>query len=277
MNLVMDPIDLDGVQLGGGAPFFLIAGPCVIESQEHCLAMAGQIKEIASQQGIPLIFKASYDKANRTSIHSYRGPGLQDGLQILGRVSGEMEIPVLSDVHSSAEVTSAAAVLDVLQIPAFLSRQTDLIVAAAKTGKILNIKKGQFLAPLNVKQVLEKAHSTGNGKVLITERGTCFGYNTLVVDFKAIPIMRNFGSPVVFDAGHSVQQPGAQGSTSGGQAEFISHLARAAVAVGVDGIFLEVHERPGGALSDSASSLCLEDLSDLLGRLQEIDQLLKGY
>jgi len=277
LNLEMNPIDLHGVQLGGGAPFFLIAGPCVIESQEHCLAMAGQIKEIASRQGIPLIFKASYDKANRTSIHSYRGPGLQDGLQILGRIAGEMQIPVLSDVHSCAEVTAAAAVLDVLQIPAFLSRQTDLIVAAAKTEKIINIKKGQFLAPWDVKQVLEKVHSTGTGKVLITERGTCFGYNKLVVDFKALPIMRKFGYPVVFDAGHSVQQPGAQGSTSGGQAEYISHLARAAVAVGVDGIYLEVHEKPGGALSDSASSLCLKDLSDLLRRLQEIDQLLKGY
>ena len=264
-------------QEGGGNPFFLVSGPCVIESEQHCLEMAARLKEITSELRIPFIFKASYDKANRTSPGSYRGPGLRKGLKILERVRRELTVPILSDIHAVEEVAPAAEVLDVLQIPAFLCRQTDLVMAAASSGKVINIKKGQFLAPWDVRHLLEKAREAGAQEVWVTERGFSFGYNNLVVDFKSLPIIRDLGAPVIFDATHSLQLPGASGSKSGGQPEFIPHLARAAVAVGTDGLFMETHDRPEEALSDSASTLRLDRLSGLLKDLLKIDRVLKGY
>ena len=234
----------------GDGGLVMIAGPCVIESADAALEIARALKEMARELSLPLIFKASYDKANRTSVTSFRGPGLKAGLEILGRVKAETGLPVLSDVHQVAEVEPAAQVLDVLQIPAFLCRQTDLVVAAAKTGKVVNIKKGQFLAPWDLGPVVEKARSTGNEKIILTERGASFGYNNLVVDFRSLPIMRGLGCQVVLDVTHSVQLPGGQGSCSGGQREFIPHLARAGVAVGVDGLFMEVHPDPDQAKCD---------------------------
>ena len=268
-------ISLRDWTLGGNNPFFLISGPCVIESEEHCAKMAMRLKEITSSLGIPWIFKASYDKANRTSIQSYRGPGREEGLKILQRVKQEFDVPVLSDVHEVEQVAEAAEVLDVLQIPAMLSRQTDLILAAVETGRIVNIKKGQSLSPWDVEHVLEKARSAGRLGIIVTERGVSFGYNNLVSDFKALPIIRGLGVPVVFDATHSVQLPGGAGGWSGGQAEFIPHLARAAVAVGTDGIFMEVHDRPDEALSDGANAMRIDQLEDVLKQLQRIDQLVK--
>ncbi len=268
-------ISLGNWKLGGNNPFFLIAGPCVIESEAHCMDMAGRLKEITSGLKIPFIFKASYDKANRTSIHSYRGPGLEKGLGILQRVSQDLKIPVLSDVHEVAQVEPAAQVLDVLQIPALLSRQTDLILAAASTGKIVNIKKGQFMAPGDVQHVLEKARSVEGSRIILTERGVSFGYNNLVSDLRSLPIIRALGVPVVFDATHSVQLPGGAGGASGGQAEFIPHLARAAVAVGTDGVFIEVHDRPDKALSDGANALLIDEVKNVLSQLQQIDRLVK--
>ncbi|MEE8349106.1 MAG: 3-deoxy-8-phosphooctulonate synthase [Acidobacteriota bacterium] len=268
-------ITLRDWKLGGKNPFFLISGPCVIESAEHCLRMATRLKEITSSLGIHLIFKASYDKANRTSIKSYRGPGREEGLKILQTIKEELDVPVLSDVHEVDQVAEAAQVLDVVQIPAMLSRQTDLILAAVETGRIVNIKKGQSLSPWDMEHVLEKARSTGNSNILVTERGACFGYNNLVSDFKALPILRGFGVPVVFDATHSVQLPGGAGGWSGGQAEFIPHLARAAVAVGTDGIFMEVHDRPDEALSDGANAMQIDLLEDVLRDLKGIDRLVK--
>ncbi|MDP3182205.1 MAG: 3-deoxy-8-phosphooctulonate synthase, partial [Desulfobaccales bacterium] len=222
----------------------MIAGPCVIESAGATLEIAWALKEYAAQLSLPLIFKASYDKANRTSVTSFRGPGLKKGLEILARVKAEVGLPVLADVHQVAEVAPAAQVLDVLQIPAFLGRQTDLVVAAAKAGKPLNLKKGQFLAPWDMQAVVDKAHSTGNRQILLTERGTSFGYNNLVVDFRSLPLLKGLGCPVVLDVTHSVQLPGGLGSCSGGQREFIPYLARAGVAVGVDALFMEVHQDP---------------------------------
>ena len=264
-------------ELGGSNPFFLIAGPCVIESEQHCLEMAVRLKEITSSLQIPFIFKASYDKANRTSIQSYRGPGLKKGLEILARIRQELDVPLLSDIHTVDEVKPAAEVLDVLQIPAFLCRQTDLLVAAASSGKVLNIKKGQFLTPWDVRHVLEKAQKSGAEKVFITERGVSFGYNNLVVDFKSLPVIRDLGVPVIFDATHSVQLPGAGEGKSGGQSQFIPHLARAAIAVGVDGVFVEVHNRPSKALSDGANALQIDNLLSVLKDLQKIDRVMKGY
>ncbi len=261
---------------GWGRPFFLIAGPCVIESERHCLGLARALKKIAAEQGVSLIFKASYDKANRTSIRSYRGPGPAKGLRVLRRVKEELGLPTLSDVHTTEQVAEAAEALDVLQIPAFLCRQTDLVVAAAATGRALNIKKGQFLAPWDAENILEKARSAGAKRVMITERGVSFGYNNLVVDFKSLPILRRLGALAVFDATHSVQLPGGAGHATGGQAEFIPFLARAAVAAGVDGIFVEVHEDPSKALSDGPNALRLDRLADLLGTLREIDAIVKA-
>ena len=269
-------ISFNGWEVGGGNPFFLIAGPCVIESENHCLQMATRLKAITSSLGIPFIFKASYDKANRTSSRSYRGPGLDKGLRILARVRDELGLPVLSDVHEVSQVSPAAQVLEVLQIPAFLCRQTDLIVAAAATGKVVNIKKGQFLAPWDISHVLEKAESTGNSRLMVTERGVAFGYNNLVVDFKGLTTMRRLGFPIVFDATHSVQLPGGAGSSSSGQREFIPDLARAAVAVGTDGLFLEVHDDPDRALSDGPNALQIDLLGDILKVLKPIDALVKG-
>ncbi len=261
--------------MGGNHLFFLIAGPCVIESEQHCRDMAAQLKEITAELAIPYIFKASYDKANRTSINSYRGPGLVKGLEILGRVRQDVGVPVLSDVHDVLQVREAAHILDVLQIPAFLSRQTDLVVAAASTGKMVNIKKGQFLAPWDVQNILEKARSVGATRLLVTERGVSFGYNHLVVDFKSLPILRSFGFPVIFDATHSVQLPGGGGKSSSGQAEFIPYLARAALAVGIDGLFMEVHNHVERALSDGDNALSINQLRGLLVTLKRIDRVVK--
>ncbi len=255
--------------------FFLIAGPCVVESADHARFMASELKKITSANGIPFIFKASYDKSNRTSVHSYRGPGMEKGLEILSDVGREIGVPILSDVHEVQQVAPAAEVLDVLQIPAFLCRQTDLIVAAAKTGKVVNIKKGQFVSPHDMKHAVGKARESGNETVILTERGSSFGYNNLVVDFRSFPIMQGLGCPVVFDITHSLQLPGGQGSASGGQPEYIPALARAGVAAGVDGIFMEVHDDPSKALSDGPNALKLSLLPELLEELLAIRRCIK--
>ena len=252
-----------------GDPFFLIAGPCVIESEGHALAMAEAIAGIARKLKIPYLFKASYDKANRTSIKSFRGPGIKEGARILKMISIEVGVPVLTDVHDAHDVELIADAVDVLQIPAFLCRQTDLLVAAAKTGKVINIKKGQFVAPWDMRHAVDKVREAGNQGVFLTERGASFGYNNLVVDMRSLAIMREF-APVVFDATHSVQLPSGGNGVSGGQPEFIPLLSRAAIAAGVDGIFMEVHDYPEKALSDGANALNLLKLEDLLLRLMEI-------
>jgi len=271
----MKEVRVSKIAIGGSNPLVLIAGPCVIESEGSALRHAKRIKEIAKKLGIPFIFKASYDKANRTSIKSFRGPGIDKGLKTLGRIKKELKIPVLSDVHCKEDIKKASKVLDVIQIPAFLSRQTDLILAAARTGKAVNIKKGQFLAPWDVKHILEKVESTGNKNILITERGTSFGYNTLVSDFRSILIMKQFGYPVVFDATHSVQKPAGEGKQSGGDSAFIEPLAKAAVACGASAVFVEVHEDPKNSLSDGPNMLKLDKLSSFLQRLKKIEKAVK--
>ena len=265
-------VRIGNITIGGKTPLVFIAGPCVIETEELTLKTAKELQEIFKKLAIPLIFKSSYDKANRTSVNSYRGPGIKKGLKILEKIKGKTNLPIISDVHSVDEVSYAAKVLDVIQIPALLCRQTDLILAASKTGKPVNIKKGQFLAPWDVKNIIEKFTSTGNHNLLITERGTSFGYNNLVVDMRSIPIMKSFGYPVVFDATHGVQLPGGRGTTSGGQREFIAPLARAAVAAGCDAVFLEVHKYPDKALCDGPNMLSLEEVSVLAGELNRIRQ-----
>jgi len=264
------------VRVGGSNPLFLIAGPCVIESAEHALALAKALKALADKLRIPFIFKASYDKANRSSVGSYRGPGLKKGLEILKAVKDEAGVPVLSDVHETNQVSKAADVLDVIQIPAFLCRQTDLILEAASTGKPLNIKKGQFLSPLDMHNAVDKALSRGNDKLILTERGTSFGYNNLVLDVRSVPIMKAWGFPVVVDASHSVQKPGGQGLSSGGDSEFIPTLAKAGVSAGADGLFIEVHENPPLALSDAYNSLKLTELEPLWSTLVRIRQAVEG-
>jgi 2-dehydro-3-deoxyphosphooctonate aldolase (KDO 8-P synthase) len=256
-----------GVRAGGPGGFFLIAGPCVIESEKHTLALARSIKDMSVRTGVPVIFKASFDKANRSSLSSYRGPGLEKGLEILATVKKEIGVPVLSDIHETGQAEPAARVLDVIQIPAFLCRQTDLIAAAAATGRTVNIKKGQFLSPEEMRLALEKATATGNEKVMLTERGTFFGYHNLVVDARSIPVMKAWGYPVVMDASHSVQRPAAEGGRSGGDAEFIPLLAKVGVVAGADGVFLEVHDRPEEALSDRANALRLSGLEALIASL----------
>ena len=268
-------IEIGPVRVGGGRPLALIAGPCVIESETATLHAAERLMAICNVVGMPLVFKASYDKANRTSMSSYRGPGLKEGLRILSRVRESLGIPVLSDVHSVEEVAPAAEVLDVLQVPAFLCRQTDLVTAVAQSGRVANIKKGQFLAPWDMANVVAKAVEAGSERLMLTERGVSFGYNNLVSDMRSLPIMRGFGYPVVFDATHSVQLPGGEGGTSGGQREFVEYLARAAAAVGIDAIFMEVHEEPEKALSDGPNSLRLDELPSLLKKLKAIDALVK--
>ncbi len=263
------------VKIGGGRPLVLIAGPCVIESEDASLRHAERLMTICNGLGMPLIFKSSFDKANRTSIHAFRGPGLEEGLRILEKVKNSLGIPVLSDIHSIEQVVPAAQVLDILQIPAFLCRQTDLLVAAAMTGKVINIKKGQFLAPWDMRNVVGKMLSSDNENIILTERGASFGYNNLVVDMRSFPVMRSYGYPVVFDATHSVQLPGGQGESSGGQREFVETLARAAVATGIDGIFMEVHEDPAAALCDGPNSIPLSELPALLKRLQAIDAVVR--
>ena len=256
--------------LSRGKGLFLIAGPCVIESPRHPGEVAARLKEMTRRLGIPLVFKASYDKANRSSLGSYRGPGVERGLEILAAVRERSGVPILTDVHEVAHVARAAEVVDVLQIPAFLCRQTDLVLAAAATGKIVNIKKGQFMAPWDMKGVLDKAASTGNNRILVTERGFTFGYNNLVVDMRSFPVLRSFGHPVVFDVTHSVQRPGGLGDRSGGEAHFIDTLGPACVAAGVDGLFMEVHENPARALSDGPNAYRLARLEGLLERLLRI-------
>ncbi|HLQ78472.1 MAG TPA: 3-deoxy-8-phosphooctulonate synthase [Terriglobia bacterium] len=254
---------------------FLIAGPCVIESRDHVLFMATALKKIVSECGVSFVFKASFDKANRSSIHSFRGPGMDDGLRILAEVRKSVGVPVLTDVHLPDQAAPIAEVVDILQIPAFLSRQTDLIVASAKTGKIVNVKKGQFLAPWEMKNVVVKAREAGSESLILTERGASFGYNNLVVDFRSFPIMQSFGCPVVLDVTHSLQLPGGQGDKSGGQPQYIPHLARAGVAAGVDGLFMEVHDNPSKALSDGPNALDLSLLRPLLEQLVKIRACLR--
>jgi 2-dehydro-3-deoxyphosphooctonate aldolase (KDO 8-P synthase) len=260
----------DSLKIGEGLPLSLISGPCVIESEDFTLKMAVEIRKICDRLNIPFVFKSSFDKANRTSADSFRGQSLEEGLRILQRVKDEVGVPILTDIHESQQAAIVAEVADILQIPAFLCRQTDLLVAAAATGRTVNVKKGQFLAPWDMKQVVRKLEASGTNKILLTERGTSFGYNTLVVDFRALPQMRALGYPVVFDATHSVQMPGGQGNRSGGQREFVPHLARAAAAIGIDALFMEVHENPDKALSDGPNMVPLAELETLLRQLLKV-------
>ena len=266
----------DNVEFGGGRPFALIAGPCVIESREHTLRHAERLRQIARDAGVPLVFKSSFDKANRTSGAAFRGTGLETGLAILAEVRRDLGLPVLTDVHAAEQCAAAAEVVDCLQIPAFLCRQTDLLLAAAATGRAVNVKKGQFLAPDDVGNVLAKVRDAGNPNVMITERGASFGYRTLVVDFAGFPTMRGFGQPLIFDATHSVQRPGGAGTSTGGDRTKVPFLARAAVACGVDGLFMEVHEDPDRAPSDGPNMLQLEDLAGLLRELRVIEVAVRG-
>jgi len=270
-------IDLGALRLGGANPLFLIAGPCVIESESHARSLAERVAKITADAGVPYIFKASYDKANRSSGKAFRGPGLTEGLRILARIKADLHLPILTDIHDASQAAPAAEVADVLQIPAFLSRQTDLLVAAAKTGLIVNVKKAQFLSPWDMGNVVEKIAAAGNQKIILTERGASFGYNNLVVDMRTFPVLAKFGYPVVYDVTHSVQLPGGQGHASGGQPEFIEPLACAGVATGVDGIFLETHDNPGAALSDGPNALPLAQLPQLLARLKELSMLVRRW
>ena len=269
-------ISAGAVEMGGGSPLVLIAGPCVIESSAHALMIAERLAKIAQRVGIPLIFKASYDKANRTSLKSFRGPGLEEGLRVLSTIKKQVGVPILTDIHDVAQASAAAEVADVLQIPAFLSRQTDLLVAAAKTGRTINIKKGQFLAPDDMKHAIAKVTESGNPQVFVTERGFSFGYHNLVVDMRAFPMLRSLGWPVVYDATHSLQLPGGGDGVTAGQAEYIEPLAAAAVAAGVDGVFVEVHDNPPLAKSDAQNALPLDRVEPLLLKLLAVDAVVKG-
>ena len=271
----MNPVKLGDISIGGGSPLVLIAGPCVIESEQHASDLAGRLTDLARRLHVPFIFKASYDKANRTSGRSFRGPGLDEGLRVLAGIKSHLRVPILTDIHEPAQARAAADVADVLQIPAFLSRQTDLLTAAARTGRIVNIKKGQFLAPGDVKPAIAKVTDAGNSRVIVTERGVSFGYHNLVVDMRAFPIIRALGVPVVFDVTHSLQLPGGGEGVTAGQAEFIEPLASAGVAAGVDAVFLEVHEDPSRAKSDAQNALRLDKLEPLLHRLMAIDAIAK--
>lgn len=273
----MRTVKINDLTVGGQNPILLIAGPCVLEEEKRALAIGKEIKDIALRLGIPYIFKASYDKANRTSYQSFRGPGLKEGLAVLDRIKKELRVPVISDIHCVSQVEEAAQVLDVIQIPAFLCRQTDLIYEAAKTGKTVNVKKGQFLAPLDMQNVVDKIEEAGNHNILLTERGASFGYNNLVVDFRSLPLMRSLGYPVVFDATHSVQLPGGGKTTSSGQREFVAYLARAAAAIGIDALFMEVHDNPAEAKSDGPNMLYLDKLEELLKDILAIDALVRKY
>ena len=269
-------VRVGGYEIGAGKPLAVIAGPCVIESRDSALRHAGVLKEIADRVGVPLIYKSPYDKANRTSLQSYRGPGLEKGLKILADVKRQLGLPILTDVHGEDQVAAVKEVADVLQIPAFLCRQTDFVVAVARSQRVVNVKKGQFLSPWDMRNVVEKIVSTGNEQVMVTERGVSFGYNNLISDMRSLVVMRELGYPVVFDATHSLQLPGGLGKASGGQREFIAALARAAVAVEVDALFMEVHEDPERALSDGPNSLPLKEVEALLRTVKEIDALVKG-
>ena len=269
------PVTAGSVSFGTGHPLAFILGPCVIESTQHAIDTAIALQEIAGRVGVPMVFKASFDKANRTSITSYRGPGLADGLRVLAKIKERTGLPILTDIHEPGHAEPAAQVADILQIPAFLSRQTDLIVAAARTGKVINVKKGQFLAPKDMKHVLAKVIESGNSNVIVTERGVSFGYNNLVVDPRAFPMLRALGYPVVFDVTHSLQLPGAGDGVTAGLAEYIDPMAQAGVAAGVDGVFMEVHEEPSRAKSDAANALRLDRLEPLLRRLVALDKIVK--
>jgi 2-dehydro-3-deoxyphosphooctonate aldolase (KDO 8-P synthase) len=269
-------IELKGVKFGNALPLALIAGPCQMESRDHAFMMAGALKEMAGRLGIGLVYKTSFDKANRTSISGTRGIGLEKSLQIFSDIRSEFGLPVLTDVHTEEQCRIIGEVVDVLQIPAFLCRQTDLLIAAAKTGRVVNIKKGQFLAPWDMKNVAAKVTGSGNSKVMLTERGASFGYNTLVSDMRALPIMAEMGAPVIFDATHSVQQPGGQGTSSGGERRFVGTLARAAVAVGVAGVFIETHQDPDNAPSDGPNMVPLKDLPGLVEKLMALDAVSKS-
>ena len=271
----MKSVDIGGVTFGGGAALALIGGPCVIESESHVLSLAERIRDAAGRQRVPLVFKASFDKANRTSLRSFRGPGLQEGLRILERVKRELGLPILTDVHEASQVAPAAEIADALQIPAFLSRQTDLLMAAARTGLPVNLKKGQFLAPSDMRHAIAKVTSTGNERVIVTERGVSFGYHNLVVDMRAFPQLRRLGVPVVFDVTHSLQLPGGADGASGGQAEYITPMASAGVGAGIDGLFLEVHDAPDRAKSDGPNACPLDEFEPLLERLVRIDAVVR--
>jgi len=272
----MKQVKLNNFTIGDRAGFILIAGPCVIENETAAMEIASYLKQLTSKLSIPFIFKASYDKANRTSINAYRGPGAQKGLEILKRIKEKIDVPILSDVHRFEEIEAAAGILDIMQVPAFLCRQTDFIVEIAKKANIINVKKGQFLAPWDVANIIEKVKAAGNDNILITERGASFGYNNLVFDARALPIMRAMGYPVIFDATHSVQLPGGAGTASSGQRDMVPYLARAAVATGVDGIFMEVHPDPEKALCDGANSVYLNSLEEMLTTLKRIDGITKA-
>jgi 2-dehydro-3-deoxyphosphooctonate aldolase (KDO 8-P synthase) len=274
MSLV-NPVTIGDLAIGGGHPLVLLAGPCVIESESHATEVAGRLVALTRRLGIPLVFKASYDKANRTSGSSFRGPGLSEGLRVLAAIKSRYGVPIVTDVHEPAQARPAAEVADILQIPAFLSRQTDLIAAAAATGRVVNIKKGQFLAPDDVRHAVAKAVNAGNARVIVTERGTSFGYHNLVVDMRAFPMMRALGVPVIFDVTHSLQLPGGGDGVTAGQAEFIEPLGSAGVACGVDGVFLEVHDNPATAKSDAQNAMHLDHLEPLLRRLMAIDAIVK--
>ena len=271
----MKKIKIGNFVVGDNKKFVLIAGPCVLENEKTAMETALYLKKLAAKLKIPFIFKASYDKANRTSVKSYRGPGAKKGLAILEKIKGELNIPVLSDVHRFEEIDTAAKILDVVQVPAFLCRQTDFITEIAKKARVINVKKGQFLAPWDVTNIIEKAKAAGNDNMMITERGASFGYNNLVFDVRSLPILRGMGYPVIFDATHSVQLPGGQGTSSGGQRDMVKYLARAAVAAGVDGVFFEVHKNPEKALCDGANSLYLDSLEEILTALKKIDSIVK--
>ena len=274
MRLV-NPVTIDDIAIGGGHPLVLLAGPCVIESEAHASEVAGRLVALTRRLGIPFIFKASYDKANRTSGSSFRGPGLSEGLRVLAAIKSRHGVPIVTDVHEPSQARPAAEVADILQIPAFLSRQTDLIAAAAATGRVVNIKKGQFLAPDDVRHAVAKAVNAGNSRVIVTERGTSFGYHNLVVDMRAFPMMRALGVPVIFDVTHSLQLPGGGDGVTAGQAEYIEPLGSAGVACGVDGVFLEVHDNPASAKSDAQNAMHLDHLEPLLRRLMAIDAIVK--
>jgi 2-dehydro-3-deoxyphosphooctonate aldolase (KDO 8-P synthase) len=275
---VVTPVAIDTpagdlIQVGSGQPLLLIAGPCALESEELARRVAGTMQEICARLGLSYVFKASFDKANRTSLSSYRGPGLDEGLAILSRIREEMRVPVISDVHETIQVKAAAEVLDIIQIPAFLCRQTDLLTAVAATGKAINLKKGQFVSPWDMKNGVNKIRSAGGTKVMLVERGASFGYNNLVVDMRGLPVMRSFNCPVIYDATHSVQLPGGAGGSSGGQREFIAPLSRAAVAAGIDGLFMEVHPNPDQALCDGPNSIALDQIEGLLTQLVRIREV----
>ena len=273
----MNKVKIGDYYIGDGEPLMLFAGPCALESLERCLLIGSTIKEIAKRLKMPYVFKASFDKANRSSFHSYRGPGLEEGIKMLKQIKKELNVPIITDIHETYQAKPVAEVADVIQIPAFLCRQTDLLYAAAQTERVVNVKKGQFLAPGDMRNVVDKLHETGNEGILLTERGASFGYNNLVVDMRTFPIMRSFGYPVIFDATHSVQKPGGLGTASGGDRQFVLPLAKAACAVGVSALFIETHQNPDKALSDGANSVDLKMFKSMINQAIKIDKLIKGF